>query len=131
MRFFFDNCLSPKLARAIHALVEPDHEVVPLRDIFPPSTPDTDWIGTLASEGDWIIVTSDHRIRSRPLERQVWRTAKLTTFFMAEAFEQIPAWEQVRWMVDKWPLIVEQAERVTGGAAFRVPKRGKKLESRG
>jgi len=99
MKFFFDNCISPKLARAIHALIEPDHKVEHLRDRFVPSTKDTEWIQQLADEGNWVIVTADHRIRTRPQERQVWKAAKLTTFFMADAFEQLPAWEQVKWMV--------------------------------
>ncbi len=129
MKFFFDHCLSPKLAKAMNALVEGEHEVVHLRDKWPEACrktiEDTVWIAGLAAEGDWIIVSGDLRIRTRPRERQIWSAAKLTTFFLADGFTQQVAWEQVRWLIDKWPDICEQAGRVAHGSAFLVPKRGK------
>lgn len=127
MRFFFDNCVSPRLARAIHQLIRPAHEVVALRDRFEAGAPDTLWIPALGREGDWIIVSGDLRIRTRPQERELLRAAQLTTFFMAGGYMNLPEWEQVRWMVDKWPLIVEQADRVNPGAMFLVPKKGRRL----
>ncbi len=57
----------------------------------------------------------------------MWKRAKLTTFFMADGFPSQPAWEQVRWLIDKWPLILDQAKLVIAGSAFLVPKRGKGL----
>lgn len=125
MKFIFDNCISPRLAKAIHALVESEHEVVALRDRFRSDTPDTEWIGELGRQGGWIIISGDLRIRKRPQELAVWRTARLTTFFMASGFQSETQWEQARWMVGKWPEIVDLASRVAPGAAFRVPKRGK------
>jgi hypothetical protein len=127
MRFFFDNCISPRLARAMNALVAPEHEVVHLRAQFAPDTPDIAWIVALAKQGTWIIVSGDLRIRKRPQEREIWRAAKLTTFFMAENYMNVPDWEQVKWMIDKWPLMVDMASRVTPGAAFLVPKKGRVL----
>ena len=40
MRFFFDNNLSIKLAKSLHVLVEPEHEVVHLKDRFAANTKD-------------------------------------------------------------------------------------------
>ena len=127
MKFFFDNCISPRLARAIHELSKPEHEVLALRDRFDPGTADTVWIPTLGVEGGWTIVSGDLRIRTRPQERELLRAARLTTFFMAKGFMNLPDWEQVRWMIDKWPLMVEQADRVNPGAMFLVPKTGRRL----
>ena len=97
MKFFFDNCISPRLARAIHELSKPEHEVLALRDRFDPGTADTVWIPTLGVEGGWTIVSGDLRIRTRPQERELLRAARLTTFFMAKGFMNLPDWEQVRW----------------------------------
>ena len=127
MKFFFDNCISPKLARAIHELAQPEHEVVALRDKFSEDVIDAVWIPALAQEGDWVIVSGDLRIRTRPRERELWKAAKLTTFFMAKNFVRLDGWEQVRWMIDKWPQIVDSAQRFTAGSAFEVPQRGSKL----
>lgn len=49
MRFFFDNNLSPLLAEALDLLDE-DHQVVPLRKKFHPSTRDIDWLTALGAE---------------------------------------------------------------------------------
>ncbi|CAG0993140.1 hypothetical protein PHYC_02409 [Phycisphaerales bacterium] len=129
MKIFFDNCISAKLARAIHELIRPEHEAVALRDRFPEAIADTDWIPQLAREPGWIIISGDQRIRKRPQEREIWRAAKLTTFFMADGFTNVDGWEQVRWLIEKWPLIMDQARRVTAGSAFEVPRRGSKLST--
>jgi len=128
MKFFFDNCISPKLARAIHALVEPEHQAIHLTPRFKANTPDIDWIRELAREQGWIVISGDMRIKKRPQEREVWKQSRLTTFFMADGFENQLAWEQVRWLIDKWPAIQQQAELVIAGSAFIVPKRGKALQ---
>jgi predicted nuclease of predicted toxin-antitoxin system len=63
VRFFFDNNLSTKLAKSLHVLVEPEHQVVHLKDRFAANTPDETWMAALAGEPDWIIVSGDLRIR--------------------------------------------------------------------
>ncbi|MGH7131068.1 MAG: hypothetical protein ACREJO_03890 [Phycisphaerales bacterium] len=129
MKFFFDNCVSPKLARALHALVEPEHSVIHLRGRWPSadttSISDEHWIQELGSEQDWIVISGDIRIRTRPKERDALKNAKLTTFFLAEGYTGMDKWEQVRWLIDRWPEIVEAATRFGAGSTFRVPKRGK------
>jgi len=40
VRFFFDNNLAPKLAKSLHALVEPEHEVIHLKEKFKASASD-------------------------------------------------------------------------------------------
>jgi alpha-ketoglutarate-dependent taurine dioxygenase len=129
MKFFFDNCISHKLAKAIHALVEPEHTVSHLRDHWHQadrqSVSDKEWITNLGREGGWVVVSGDIRIRSRPAERDALRAARLTTFFLADGFATMDKWEQVRWEIDKWPEIVDLAARVATGSTFRVPKRGK------
>jgi hypothetical protein len=129
MRFFFDNCISHKLAQAINALVQPEHSATHLRNRWPvadtkPVT-DVEWITTLGREGEWIVISGDLRIRTRPGEREALRSAKLTTFFMAKSYPQLPDWEQVRWLIDKWPDIVKFASDSGAGSTFEVPKQGK------
>lgn len=142
MKFFFDNCLSPHLAKGLHAIVqqtvtidadgrEEVDSITHLSEKFRRNTPDVEWIARLGEEGSWIIIISgDQRIQKRPQERLVLKAAKLTTFFMAHGFENYEYWDQVKWMIDKWQLIREQAGLVAPGAAFIVPKLStKKFES--
>jgi hypothetical protein len=62
VRFFFDNNISPKIAHALNCLVQPQHEVVHLRDRFDPATPDKAWMTKLANEMDWVIISADTAI---------------------------------------------------------------------
>jgi len=63
VRFFFDNNLPPKLAKSLHVLVEPNHQVVHLKDRFAAKTTDETWMAALSKEQDWIIVSGDVQIR--------------------------------------------------------------------
>ena len=68
MKLLLDN-LSPRIARALHELFKPDHEIVALRDRFPENISDTAYIAALHGEGGWAVLTRDLRIRTRPNER--------------------------------------------------------------
>ena len=59
MKVLFDHNLSPRVARAIHILVEPEDMVFALSEKFSPSVTDLEWIGTLGHEGGWAVVSGD------------------------------------------------------------------------
>ena len=129
MRFFLDNCLSPRLAKCLDALGAPRHSVTHLREMFEEDTTDPEWIGTLAKQGDWILVSGDMRITKNPQNREAWTRSKLTGFFLGKGWSNRPleeqAWRLVRW----WPDITKVAARVKPGAGFLVhPNRFGKLE---
>lgn len=119
MRFFFDNCVSPKLASAIGELSE--YEVDCLRKKFPANTPDTEWIRQLAAEGGWIVISADNRIYKAPQELEAWRQAKLTGFFCAPAWSKNSLWDQAWRLVRWWPKIEAQAELAAVGSIFELP----------
>lgn len=122
MKFFFDNNLPPALTRGICALSEPEgHEVVHLRQKFPPNIADTNWIDRLGREGHWVIISGDLRIFKNRHEREAWRSAGLTTFFLAKGWINHRFWDQAWRLVRWWPMIVEVAELFEPGAAFEVP----------
>jgi predicted nuclease of predicted toxin-antitoxin system len=60
VRFFFDNCVSPRIAEAL-AVLELDYgnEVVHLRNRWSGRMPDPEWIAALGQEGEWVICTTD------------------------------------------------------------------------
>jgi PIN like domain len=124
LRFFFDNCLSRNLAQAISALsIAEDYDVIHLQERFPADTPDVEWIRTLGQEGDWIVISGDPRISRNRHEREVWRQAQLTTFFLAKGWMNQKIWDQAVILVRWWPRIVEQAKFVQPGAVFEIPIR--------
>ncbi len=123
MRFFFDNNLSPHLAKAMAALCRPqDVTVEHLREKFPEATTDIEWINRLSGEGDWSVITQDRLIRN-PLEKEAFRQSGLTAFVLTKAWTSHRYWEKAAQVVRWWPGIMEQAGLVEGGAIFEVPWR--------
>lgn len=124
MKFFFDNCISPHLAQALHPLSALDgHSVHYLREKFDPTAPDIDWIMALGTEGDWIVVSGDTRILNNHHERRAWHEAGLTGFFWSTGWLRLKLWEQAWRLTRWWPEIQKQADLVAPGAIFEVPVR--------
>jgi hypothetical protein len=125
VKFFFDNCLSPYLARAINEL-DRKNSLMHLRDRFDPATDDATWIEALAREGGWTIVAGDTRIQKNPVNREAWRRSGMTAFFFQKGFTKLLAWEQAWRAVRSWPYITQTAALIKPGAGFLVPH-GKSL----
>jgi hypothetical protein len=120
VKFFVDNNLPPALARGLHELSSPDgFSVTHIRAKFAEGTTDTAWIGALAEEGDWVIITRDKL--SKGLEREALRRAGLLAFMLDKSWSNHKFWEIAHQLVRWWPRICEQAQGIQGGAAFKVP----------
>jgi hypothetical protein len=125
VRFFLDNNLAPKLAKSLNALVEPDHQVVHLKDRFAGNTTDETWMSELASEEDWIIISGDIRISRNPHEIEAWRAADHTTFFLKPGWTNYSFWVQAYKFVKCFPDIIAAAAHAKSGTFFLVSTNGK------
>lgn len=125
MRFFLDNCIAPRIARALHAAVYPDNEVVHLQEKFPPDIPDEDWFGKLSTEGDWIVISGDAKISRSAHEKQAWLQSRLTVFFLTKGWMNIPPFEQLSKLSHCFPQIVKLSEKARAGSSFTVSVHGK------
>lgn len=123
MKFFLDNNLSPRLARALDALVAENGEVTHLRDKFSADTPDIEWLEGLANEGGWIVISGDLRITRNAHERRVWQQSRLTAFFLKRAWMNQDFWLHASRLIGWFPDILAQARKVEPGAGFLVPFR--------
>lgn len=120
MKFFVDNNLPPALSRALHELSKhDDHEIIHLRDRFPADTSDADWMGALANEGGWVVVTHDKLTKG--IERLALRRAGLLVFLLDKSWASQPYWLKASNIVRWWPRILEQSAGIAGGAMFAVP----------
>jgi hypothetical protein len=125
VRFFFDNNLPPKLAKGLHVLIAPEHEVIHLKEKFPQNTSDEDWMKGLAKELDWVIISGDNRITKNPHEVQAWRAAGHTTFFLKPGWTNFDFWTQAYKIVKCFPDIIATARKAKSGKFFLVAGNGK------
>lgn len=127
MKCLVDNNLPPALARALDTLsinkLPGLQQVIALRDKFPQNTSDITWIQTLGQEGSWFVLSADQFRKHGNLERKVLRQSGLIVFCLSKQWASYPYWQHSAALIRWWPHIVEQAERLQGGAAFRVPWR--------
>ncbi|MEQ8344389.1 MAG: hypothetical protein RIB84_20845 [Sneathiellaceae bacterium] len=94
MNFFFDNCISPKLASTIDGYVRnPNSQAVDLRFCaaaglsLPASATEVEWIEALGVEPrEWIVITGDARIRKVAAEREAFRRARLKGFLLPPSY---------------------------------------------
>jgi hypothetical protein len=125
VRFFFDNNLSPKLARSLNALVAPEHQVVHLKELFAANTLDEVWMRALASEVDWVIISGDLQIRKNPHEIRAWQEAGHTTFFLKKGWIGLTFWDQAWKFAKVFPEVIESSARARQGSAFFITPNSK------
>lgn len=126
MRFFFDNCLPPRLARSLNENFGPDgHTFTYLRERFPPNAPDEAWLLALADEGEWIVVSGDLGIIYNKARRAVWMRCGLTTFFFRKGWIGGLDRGDMTWRVFKiWPQLQALALESPPGTCYFVGLRG-------
>ena len=128
MKFFFDNCLSPRHAEGLEAFAGKDgHHFEHLSARFERSAPDPVWIRQLGIERDWIIISGDTRILSNPPIRRVWIESELTAFFFGEPWNNDQYWKKAAVLVEWWPLIAAQARKTPRCCGFQIPKSAHEL----
>jgi predicted nuclease of predicted toxin-antitoxin system len=125
VRFFLDNCIAPRIARALHAASYPTHEVVHLQEKFPSDMSDEEWFAKLGEEGDWIIISGDAKISRSAHEKQAWLQSKLTVFFLTKGWMNIPPYEQLSKLSHCFPEIVKRCEKAPAGSTFNISIHGK------
>lgn len=125
MRFFLDNCLAIRHARALNEMVKPEHSFTHLQDKFKADTKDEDWIRKLEEEGDWIIISGDYRIGKNAHERLAWHESMLNVFFLSKGWMNIPPLQQHSKLALILDNIMEHAQKSKPGSGFSIAVGGK------
>ena len=124
MRFFIDNNIALRLSRGFNEFVKGGHEFVHLRQKFSPDTPDVKWMRDLAGESNWVIISGDVAIRKNPHEVVAWKEAGHVIFFLKPGWTNIPFWQQVEKLAQRFEKIEALARRAQPGDSFMVGVRG-------
>jgi hypothetical protein len=127
MHFFIDRNVPVALARML-GHYDRAHTVIYHDDRFEKTTPDTEWLPTVAS---WspvpVIVSGDGRILRNPAELQVLRGLPLTFFLFAGSWFDLK-WSEFAWKAIKvWPEVVASAAP-RRPSIFRIPVSATKVE---
>ena len=126
MKILTDHNISPKVARALNALVEDSQGdiVVALRDKFAPATPDIEWIAALGREGGWSVISADLHIQKNKAERAAWMQTDLIGYFLEPGLAALKPIDQTARLLMRLETIEAQSRIVTGPAMFAIPLRG-------
>jgi predicted nuclease of predicted toxin-antitoxin system len=86
------------------------------------ATRDTEWLA-LAGRNDWVVLTRDKRIRTRPAERDMYLSVGVRTFCFTHA-GNYTSWEVLELVVSSWRRIEEAADATAGPYIYSVTKAG-------
>lgn len=128
MKVLVDENLSPALARALNELFSGQHEVVHMRARFGPGVRDIEWIGTLSSEGRWVVISGDRRITKNRAEYAAFRTSRLVGFFLSKGLYKSPVVKQMERLLALWTSMEVQSNLVAGGAMFELSVKSTRLK---
>jgi hypothetical protein len=116
VKFFLDNCLAIRHARALNEMVKPDH---------PPDTTDEEWMRTLGNEGEWIVLSGDYRIGKSQHGKRAWHGSGLTAFFLAKGWMNISPLQQHSKIAAILDNMIYLSERNPAGVGFSISINGK------
>jgi PIN like domain len=125
VKFFLDNCLAIRHARALNEMVKPDHSFTHLQEKFPPDTTDEEWIRTLGNEGEWIVLSGDYRIGKSQHGKRAWHESGLTAFFLAKGWMNISPLQQHSKIAAILDNMIYLSERNPAGVGFSISINGK------
>jgi len=121
MNFFFDNNLSPNLAKAMN-LLEQRGEVLHLTEKFAPNTKDEDWL-KYVGENRLILITRDKRIRRHAAELRAFKIFKVRAFILGGKNPTI--WQIIKQIINNWLKIKDLASKTRPPFVFQIPLKGK------
>ena len=131
MVFFFDACLSPRIARMIAAF-DTAHRIRHIydEDAFNRDDPDTTIIGRLSQENPRpCLVTSDIGIMRRGgQERTLLKDSGLACIFFKKGFSELKLEEQAWKTVRIWPKLAMVVASCRQPTAFEIGPNARKVE---
>jgi len=119
-----DENLPPSLARAAHALLQPEGgEAISIPERFGRGFVDIDWIAALHEEGGWAVLTTDRKLRTRPHERLALERSGLVVFILASGWNQEGYWRKAAGVIRWLPSMIDAIARYPPPALLSVPHR--------
>ncbi len=87
-----------------------------------PNVDDEVWLG-IAGQQDWVVITKDRKVRTRPWERRALINAGVRSFCMTAA-GNYNRWRTLQLLARRWDAIEETAEKLPGPYIYSVTQAG-------
>jgi hypothetical protein len=100
---FLDRSIPRPVASALKAVRD---DVLWLEDVFPSETPDVEWLRA-AGSNDWLVVTRDKKVRTRPGERRILTESGVGCFILNQK-QDLTRWQYLRLLVST----IDEMERI-------------------
>jgi hypothetical protein len=132
-KIYFDENLSPYLARGLHLLHQPLQsktpvEILSLQDVFGKGIKDEEWIPKLGEEKA-VIITQDMRIFKVRSQRDLFHAYGVGVFFFHPPSKSgYSYWDLVKSVINRWEEIKKIALKETPPFAYRYSSRSTKAE---
>jgi hypothetical protein len=123
VKYFFDNCISPKFAVMLRSL---DEDAVALHEGFPAGIKDERLFEGIKGR-KLVFVSTDAKQLTREQEARALKDAGVTALFFGPFFGKMLLWDQAAWLVRRWPTIRGFAEGVAPGTCAEIKQSGKAL----
>lgn len=123
MKYFFDNCISPRFPAMLNAL---GMEAVALREIFPADLDDVALFGKLRGSG-MVFITADDRQKTRRHEARALKEAGLMALWFGRSWTRKKFWDQAVWIIRRWPMIDAFARSVVTGTCAEIKENGRAM----
>lgn len=121
MKYFFDNCISYKLANMLAAV---DVEASALREHFSESIKDVALFEKLTGS-DTVFVSCDLSQRTRTLEAKALKQCGVTAIYFGPFWNKFLFWQQAVWLISRWQRIDGFASGVAQGTFAEVKQNGR------
>lgn len=127
VKVIFDHNMPPRIARALHEIVQFDgHETHALKDLFPVSISDIEYFSTLGR--DWIVISKDLQNSKKKAERAALLRNNIVAFYLSPALQRKKINEQAAAVLWHWDKMLAQRASLQNGL-FQLPENKSRFKS--
>jgi hypothetical protein len=119
----FDENIAPRLIRAIEVLCKGEnYKIDSVVNKFGCGTTDREWLNGIAKEGNWIILSGDHHIKTRKHEIEAFKASGSVAFFLPKYFNNtFDFWDKASFICRWWKIIISQGNDAPPKSIFHIP----------
>jgi hypothetical protein len=121
VKYFFDNCISFRLAHMLKAIGE---DVEALRDAYPQDTKDPDLFRQLKGR-NLVYLSGDTSQTTQMQESRALKECGITALFLGPFWGKLTFWPQAIWLIRHWQTIDGFAKGVAAGTCAEIKSNAK------